>query len=190
MLENLLVTLDRWPRTCQAVLVVLLVAAGFYLPRLKIDDSPERWLPADTRAAWKVLDDHFNFGDTVAVGLEYLRPIQDDDVKPLHKFRDELAAIKGMREVYDASLVAEDIEGVPLSEMVAPGQRQAVRAVRGGAVVAAAPRSENRQKHADTIDCLRARLSVRIDRIACDAPARDRRDLSDRRRIEARPGVY
>ena len=120
MLENLLVTLDRWPRTYQAVLVVLLGVAAFYLPRLKIDDSPERWLPADTRAAWKELDDHFNFGDTVAVGLEYLRPICDDDIGPIHRFRDQLAAIAGMREVYDASLVAEDIEGVPLSELINP----------------------------------------------------------------------
>src|SRR5262249_20648869 len=97
-----------------------MLAAAVCLPRLKIDDSPERWLPADTRQAWRVLDEHFNFGDTVAVGLEYLRPIHDEDVGPLRRLREQILKIDGMREVYDASLLAEDIEGVPLSELLNP----------------------------------------------------------------------
>ncbi len=105
---------------CQAVLAALLVAAAVYLPRIRIDDSPERWLPASTHEAWQVLDSHFNFGDTVAVGLEYTRPIRDTDLAPLREFRKQLAALKGMRQVYDASFVAEDIEGVTLTQLLDP----------------------------------------------------------------------
>src|SRR5262245_38449555 len=97
-----------------------MLAALICLPRLKIDDSPERWLPADTRQAWRVLDEHFNFGDTVAVGLEYARPIRDEDIGPLRQLREQISKIDGMREVYDASLLAEDIEGVALSELLSP----------------------------------------------------------------------
>ncbi|HEY2881981.1 MAG TPA: MMPL family transporter, partial [Pirellulales bacterium] len=120
MLERLLLALDRRPRTCLAVLLLLLVSTAIYLPRIKIDDSPERWLPASTREAWRQLDEHFNFGDTVAVGLEYLRPIRNDDLPPLRAFREQLAKIEGIRQVYDASFIAENIEGVPLSQLVDP----------------------------------------------------------------------
>jgi uncharacterized protein len=101
-------------------MAALLITAVFFLPQLRIDDSPERWLPASTREAWRVLDEHFNFGDTVAVGLEYHRPIRDDDVEPLRKLRQQLSEIKGMLQVYDASLLAEDIEDVPLSQLLDP----------------------------------------------------------------------
>jgi predicted RND superfamily exporter protein len=120
VLERLLLALDRHPRLCQAVLAALIAWAMFQLPRLKIDDSPERWLPESTREAWRVLDEHFNFGDTIAVGFEYLRPIRDADAEPLKKFREKLTGTEGVRQVYDASLLAEDIEGVPLSELVDP----------------------------------------------------------------------
>jgi uncharacterized protein len=120
VLERLLLAFDRHPRMCQAVLAALLVAAAVYLPRIRIDDSPERWLPASTHEAWQVLDSHFNFGDTVAVGLEYTRPIRDTDLAPLREFRKQLAALKGMRQVYDASFVAEDIEGVTLTQLLDP----------------------------------------------------------------------
>ncbi len=120
MLERLLLALDRYPRLCQAVLGALLVWAVFQLPRLRVDDSPERWLPESTREAWQVLDEHFNFGDTVAIGFEFTRPITDGDVVPLRQFRETLAKTPGVRQVYDASLLAEDIEGVPLSQLVDP----------------------------------------------------------------------
>jgi len=131
LLEKLLLALDRRPRICQAVLAALMLAAVICLPRLKIDDSPERWLPADTQQAWRVLDEHFNFGDTVAVGLEYLRPIRDDDAGPLRRLRERLSRIDGMREVYDASLVAEDVEGVPLTELVDPANAERFRMYEG-----------------------------------------------------------
>ncbi len=120
MLERLLLTLDRYPRICQLVLAALLVWAAFQVPKLKVDDSPERWLPESTREAWHVLDEHFNFGDTVAVGFEFLRPIRDEDAAPLRRFRESLAHVEGVRQVYDASLLAEEIEGVPLSQLVDP----------------------------------------------------------------------
>jgi len=109
VLERLLLAFDRHPRICQGVLAALLAVSAFYLPRIRIDDSPERWLPASTREAWQVLDAHFNFGDTVAVGLEFLRPIRDDDLPALRSFREQLSARKGMRQVYDGSCVAENI---------------------------------------------------------------------------------
>jgi uncharacterized protein len=98
----------------------MLALAAFYLPRLKVDDSPERWLPASTQDAWKVLDKHFGFGDTVAIGVEFLRPVQNSDVVALRQLREKLSAIEGVSQVYDASLLAEDVEGVPLAELIDP----------------------------------------------------------------------
>src|SRR5262249_52068225 len=117
-----------------------MLAAAICLPRLKIDDSPERWLPADTRQAWRVLDEHFNFGDTVAVGLEYLRPIRDDDVVPLRQLREKVSKIEGMREVYDASFLAEGIEDVPLTELIDPANADRFGMYAG--VLWSAPRSD------------------------------------------------
>ncbi len=98
----------------------MLLAAAFYLPQLKIDDSPERWLPASTQAAWQVLDDHFGFGDSIAIGVEFLRPVRNEDVTALRKLREELSAVDGMQHVYDVSLLAEDVEDVPLTELIDP----------------------------------------------------------------------
>jgi uncharacterized protein len=127
VLERLLLAFDRHPRICQVVLAAVLAAAAFYLPRIRIDDSPERWLPASTREAWQVLDAHFNFGDTVAVGLEFVRPIRDDDLAAVRNFRKQLEALEGMRQVYDASFVAENIEDVPLSQLVDPDNAEKYR---------------------------------------------------------------
>ncbi len=120
MLERFLLAIDRRPRACQAVLAALLVAAACFLPQLKFDDSPERWLPEGTHQAWKEFERHFNFGDSIAVGIAYQRPIRDDDVEPLAALREKLAAIAGMRQVYDVSLLAKDIEAVPLTQLINP----------------------------------------------------------------------
>ncbi|MCC7087253.1 MAG: MMPL family transporter [Pirellulales bacterium] len=120
MLERFLFALDRHPRACQAAMLALLLVAACFLPRLKFDDSPERWLPASTQRAWKVLDDHFGFGDSIAIGIEFLRPVRDEDSAALKKLREKLSAIEGMQHVYDASLLAEDVEAVPLTELIDP----------------------------------------------------------------------
>jgi predicted RND superfamily exporter protein len=123
VLERFLIALDRHRWICQAVMVGMLLAAACYLPRLKIDDSPERWLPASTQEAWQVLDDHFGFGDSLAIGVEFSRAVNNKDIVGLRKLREKLSAIDGMQQVYDASLLAEDVEGVPLTELIDPKNR-------------------------------------------------------------------
>ena len=45
-------------------------------------------------------------GDTVAVGLHFTRPITEDDLPRLSNLRKQFAAIPGVKQVYDTSLVA------------------------------------------------------------------------------------
>lgn len=120
MLESLLMLIDRYARWWQIGLLAATVAAGYWLLRLELDDSPERWMPRRTQAAWQVFDKHFDVGDTVAVGLEFDRPVRDDDLPAIKKIRERLAAIPGMKQVYDVSLVASEIEAVPLTTLMDP----------------------------------------------------------------------
>ncbi len=120
MLARFLQLLDhlRWPLGVLTLLA--LVVSGYFMSRLKILDSPERWMPATTLAAWHVFEEHFDAGDTVAIGLHFKRPITEDDFPRLKDLRLRLQAIQGMYHIYDASLVAEQIERVPLTELIDP----------------------------------------------------------------------
>jgi predicted RND superfamily exporter protein len=114
MFETILNLIDRYRGTVWALTVAALVASFYFLTKLEILDSPERWMPRPTVEAWKVFDSHFDVGDTVAVGLHFTRPISEDDLPRLSRLRKRFDAVEGLKQVYDTSLVAEQIEGVPL----------------------------------------------------------------------------
>ncbi len=120
MLENALLALDRRWWAVQSVVLLLVLAALWGLFAVEVEDSPERWIPKSTMEAWAVFDQHFDVGDSVAVGLEFHRPVRDQDVHRLRKLRQELMQIPGMKQIYDPSVVAEEIEGVPLTELIDP----------------------------------------------------------------------
>ena len=77
-------------------------------------------MPRSTLAAWQVFEEHFDAGDNLGVALHFRRPITDDDLPRLRALRQKLAAVDGIRQVYDTSLVAEEIEQVSLTELLDP----------------------------------------------------------------------
>lgn len=124
MFEFVLRLLDARRRFTLAVLLAALGAALVYLPRIHIEDSPEHWMPQSTLAAWNVFDSHFDVGDTIAIGIEFQRPVRDDDLAPLARLRKQLGQIEGMKQVYDTSLVAAEIEAVPLTTLLDPQESE------------------------------------------------------------------
>ena len=109
--------------------LALLAASLFLLTKLEILDSPERWMPRPTVEAWGVFDSHFDVGDTVAVGLHFTRPITEEDLPRLSNLRKQFAAIPGVKQVYDTSLVAEQIEGVPLMTLLGARESRSIQSV-------------------------------------------------------------
>src|SRR5690606_16949915 len=112
--------LDRRRGQVTAVALALFAVALFCMSRLEISDAPERWMPRSTLAAWQVFEEHFDAGDNLGVALHFRRPITDDDLPRLRALRQKLAAVDGIRQVYDTSLVAEEIEQVSLTELLDP----------------------------------------------------------------------
>jgi len=120
LLELVLNFIDR-QRTL--VWVVVLAAAALscaMLPGLEFNDAPERWMPKATERGWKVFDEHFDVGDTVGVGLHFKRPVTEEDLPRLRALREQFQKIDGMKQVYDTSLVAEEIEATTLSTLLDP----------------------------------------------------------------------
>lgn len=119
MLEFLLNRMHhRRSLTLMLGLVVAIVIGGFSLT-LTVDDSPERWFPASTVEAWDRFQEHYEYGDTLVLGIQYHRAVRDEDLAFLKKVRLELLAIEGIKEVTDSSLVAEMLENVPITELIA-----------------------------------------------------------------------
>lgn len=124
MIETILQFLERRRRWFQAVCVVALLAGLALATRIRILDSPERWMPRSSVEAWDMLARHFDVGDMVAVGLHFHRPVTEADADLLRRLRVKLGRIQGMKQVYDASLVAEEIEDVPLTTLLDPANAQ------------------------------------------------------------------
>jgi len=120
MFEAFLNLIDRYRGAVWFVIVAAVVASLAFIGKLEILDSPERWMPRPTVEAWKVFDSHFDVGDTVGVGLHFTRPVSEDDLPRLSRLRKRISAVPGIKQVYDASLVAERIEAVPLLTLLDP----------------------------------------------------------------------
>jgi predicted RND superfamily exporter protein len=133
MLERLLNLLDRHRWMTLGVMLAAMLAAVWHLPGLQVLDSPERWMPRTTREAWQVVERHFDIGDNIGIGLHFHRPVSEDDLPRLKALRQRLEAVRGISRVYDCSLVAEQIERVSLSTLLAPENSQRF-AVYGGAL--------------------------------------------------------
>jgi uncharacterized protein len=123
-METILNLIDRYRGAVWLVMLAAMAASVFLLTKLEILDSPERWMPRPTVEAWKVFDSHFDVGDTVAVGLHFSRPITEEDLPRLAHLRKQFAAIPGVKQVYDTSLVADQIEGVPLMTLLDPANHE------------------------------------------------------------------
>lgn len=119
MLEGFLNTLNRWRLTVFAIGTVVMLVGGALASRLSINDSPERWLPGASVQAWNRFSEHFGYGDTIVLALQFHRTVRDDDLAFLKKLRSELLAVDGVGRVIDASLVADEIEQVPLTKLIA-----------------------------------------------------------------------
>ncbi len=134
MLEFLL---NRMHRHRLVTLVLGLLAAvliGGFSATLTVNDSPERWFPQSTVEAWDRFDEHYEYGDTLVVGIQFHRPVRDDDLPFLSRLRKKFLAIKGIEDVTDSSRIAEQIEQVPLTQLIAapkPGEPDPYALYRG-----------------------------------------------------------
>lgn len=124
MFEHFLNWCDRHDRVFQGAFAAALLCSAWFATRLDIDDSPERWMPQASLAAWEAFARHFDVGDMVAVGMHFRGPVADDDLPALRNIREKFERIPGVRLVYDATLVAEKIEDVPLSALLDPANQE------------------------------------------------------------------
>ena len=135
MLERLLAQIARRRSLTLSAAVVLFVAAILSLPllpdsesplslvvpgapQLRFDDSPERWLPRSSVDVWKRFERHFERGDSIGIAIHFQRPVRDDDLKYLADLRRRLLDVPGIARVIDMSVVADQIEGVPLTKIL------------------------------------------------------------------------
>ncbi len=119
MIAAFLHFLDRYRGWVQTAAWMLFAIALICFTQLAVSDAPERWMPRSTLDAWQVFEEHFDAGDNLGVALHFRRPIVDDDLPRLKALRQQLQAVDGIRQVYDCSLVAEQIEQVTLTELLA-----------------------------------------------------------------------
>lgn len=131
MLERILRTLDRYWLLCALLLLPVLGLAAYSASQLKIEDAPEVWMPKSSLEAWKVFDRHFGAGDSIALGLEFSRPVQDSDADLLRGLRQEIIDLPGVRLVYDPALVAQEIEDVPLTSLLNSEEKERFSIYRG-----------------------------------------------------------
>jgi len=120
MLESLLNLLCRHRKATCLVGSAVFAAAAILATRLSVNDSPERWLPASSVADWDRFAKHYEYADTIAIGLQFHREVRDDDLEFLKALRDDLLAVDGIKQVIDVSLVADGIEDVPISALLRP----------------------------------------------------------------------
>jgi hypothetical protein len=118
VLQRLLEWMARNRTVTLCVAFALFAAAAASLPRLQLNDAPERWMPAGSVEAWRQFDRHFARGDNVGVAVHFQRPVRDEDVDYLADFRRRLLAVPGVVSVIDMSVAAQEIERVPLTEIL------------------------------------------------------------------------
>jgi predicted RND superfamily exporter protein len=118
MLEKLLNLLHRHRSLAIAVAVILPLAGIWKLPSLSVNDSPERWMPETAVANWAQFGEHFEYGDTIVVGLEFTEGVQDDDIDFLLALQADLVKAPGVVRVIDVS-IAKMVEQVPLTQLLA-----------------------------------------------------------------------
>ncbi|HUG90453.1 MAG TPA: MMPL family transporter [Planctomycetaceae bacterium] len=157
--------------------------------RLSVNDSPERWMPASSVANWERFARHFEYGDTVVIGIEFRDGVRDADLEFLRAVRKDLERVPGIIRVTDVSLVAQQLEGVSLTELLhtpLPGEEDPYALYRG--VLFDDPRVWN----GDGTRTGRTLLTiVEIDAAANPAlPVRERQEQLDARRRVAMEETY
>ncbi len=134
MLEYFLNLLFRLRKLTLFTAMAALAAAVFLASGLSMNDSPERWAPASAVESWHQFSEHYEYADTIALGLRFFRDIRDEDVEFLSALRADLMRIEGVSQVIDVSLVAKRIENVPLTDLIKPaepGQKDRFSLYRG-----------------------------------------------------------
>jgi predicted RND superfamily exporter protein len=118
VLETLLNALHRHRAVTLVFGLLLALASVWGASHLSVNDSPERWMPASSVANWQRFANHFEYGDTVVVGVEFHEGVRDADIDFLRALRKDLEQVPGIVRVTDVSLVAQHLEGVPLTELL------------------------------------------------------------------------
>lgn len=118
MLEKLLNLFHRRRALAWATAVLLPLFGAWKLPSLSVNDSPERWMPESAVANWARFGRHFEYGDTIVVGLEFTQGVRDSDIEFLKALRADLEKAPGVMRVIDASIAAELVERTRLTEML------------------------------------------------------------------------
>ena len=119
MLEHFLHACWRFRLYVSLAALLVGLCAVYAATHLSLNDSPERWMPQSTLDAWRRLGQHFEYGDTIAIGIRFDRPIEDEDATWIANLRTEVIAIEGVNRVIDISLLANQVEQVPITKMIA-----------------------------------------------------------------------
>ena len=118
ILETSLNLLRRYRIATLTVGLILLGIALWQAPRVSVNDSPEHWMPRSTVKNWERFAEHFAYGDTVVVGVEFREGVRDVDIDFLRSLRIDLSKIDNIISVMDVSIFAEMVEGVPLTTIL------------------------------------------------------------------------
>lgn len=189
MLESLLNLLLRYRQATMAV-GLLLFAVGFWnVWDLSVNDAPEHWMPRSTIRNWERFAEHFEYGDTVVIGVEFRKGVHPQDIRFLKNLRRDLSKIPSILRVTDLSIPATWVERVPITEMLkAPRANDDPYEIYRG-VLYDDPRVWNEQSSGDPENDNRTLLTlVEIDAASDKSkdPIAAQAELDERRRTAMR----
>lgn len=118
MLESFLNLLLRHRRVTLAVGLLLFVTGIWKVWDLSVNDAPEHWMPRSTVRNWERFAEHFDYGDTVVIGVEFREGVKDSDITLIQDLRSDLQNVAGVIRVTDVAYAAELIERVPITTIL------------------------------------------------------------------------
>jgi predicted RND superfamily exporter protein len=109
------------PKLVIAILVLITVAAGLQLPKIKIDTDPENMLPADepVRVIHRDIEDAFNLNDFLVLGVVDENTVFTPDI---------------LRRVQNITAAVREMDGVISDDILAPSEVDDILPEEGGGI--------------------------------------------------------
>lgn len=108
---------------CLAAVVFVVGAIG--MAGIRLDDSPERWMPKSTVKSWEGFDRHFRHSDSLVIATHFQGQLRDDDVKLMAAIHEKLADLDGVHSVIDVSRFTEPVTEDTLTMILKPRSKGA-----------------------------------------------------------------
>jgi predicted RND superfamily exporter protein len=109
------------PKLVIAILVLITVAAGLQLPKIKIDTDPENMLPADepVRVVHRNVETAFNLNDFLVLGVVDANTVFTPDI---------------LRRVQNITAAVREMDGVISDDILAPSEVDDILPEEGGGI--------------------------------------------------------